>query len=463
MDPRLSLAVGVSRLSATAIRRLGQGGGTALPGLLATLIDPGALSKLSRQVPGGCVVVAGTNGKTTTTRMLATVLRQAGQDVVHNRTGSNLVRGITAALAEQASLLGRVRGDVAVIEVDEAAFAGVVQQTNPRVVLLLNLFRDQLDRYGELDTIARAWRETLRALPSESRVVVNVDDPTLAVLTEEVARQRLAFGLAEARLTLERLPHAADASVCRRCDTPLTYRAVFLAHLGDYRCPRCGFARPPLDVAARSLVLDGLERSSFEVLAAGQAPWEVDIALPGLYNVYNALAAVAAALELGVPPTVIRDGLAATRAAFGRLERVRYRDRWLVIVLVKNPTGLNEVVRMLASAHTGAPVLILINDLDADGRDVSWLWDADLEPLAWTGAPVFAGGLRGPDMALRLKYAGLPEGQLHPLGDLPDALDAFVNELVPGQTGYVLPTYTAMLALRQTLARRGVAPVFWQQ
>jgi len=463
MDPRLSLAVGVSRLSATAIRRLGRGGGTALPGLLASLIDPGALGKLSRQVPDGCVVVAGTNGKTTTTRMLATVLSQTSRAVVHNRTGSNLVRGITAALAEQASLLGRVRGDIAVLEVDEAAFVAVVRQTSPRVVLLLNLFRDQLDRYGELDTVARAWRDGLRALPSESRVVVNVDDPMLASLTDELGRRRLTFGLADGRLALERLPHAADASVCRRCDRPLTYKTVFLSHLGDYRCSHCGFQRPPLDVAARSVVFDGLEHVSFEVLAPDQPPWEVDVALPGVYNVYNALAAIAAARALGVPSELIRDGLAATRAAFGRLERVCYRDRWLVIVLVKNPSGLNEVVRMLGSAQAGAPVLILINDLDADGRDVSWLWDADLEPLARADALVFTGGLRGPDMALRLKYAGLSEERLRLLGDLPDALEAFVNALAPGQTGYVLPTYTAMLALRRTLARRGVAPAFWQQ
>lgn len=463
MDPRLSLAVGVSRLSAAAIRRLGRGGGTALPGLLATLIDPGALGKLSRQLPGGCVVVAGTNGKTTTARMLATILEQAGHRVVHNRSGSNLVRGITAAFAEQSSLLGRVRGEIAVIEADEAAFPAVVRQTSPRIVLLLNLFRDQLDRYGELDTVARSWGEALRVLPAESRVVVNVDDPTLAALTGELAGRRLAFGLAEQRVALDRLPHAADASVCRRCGTAFTYRAAFLSHLGDYRCPGCGFERPPLDVAAGSIALEGLERLSFEVTVPGREPWPVEVPLSGLYNVYNALAAAAAALALGIVPEVIQAGLAGMRAAFGRLERVSYRGRSLVIVLIKNPTGLNEVVRMLASARVEAPLLILINDLDADGRDVSWLWDADLEPLAGARFPVFTGGIRGADMALRLKYASVPEERLRVLGDLPGALDAFVSALAPGQTGYILPTYTALLALRRALAERGVAPAFWRQ
>ncbi len=462
MDPRLSLAVGVSRLSATAIRRLGWGGGTALPGLLASLVDPAALSKLSRQLPAGCVVVAGTNGKTTTARMLATILKQAGHRVVHNRAGSNLVRGITAAIAEQSSLLGRVRGEIAVLEADEAAFPAVVRQTSPRIVLLLNLFRDQLDRYGELDTVARTWGEALTALPAAS-IVVNVDDPALAALTDQLASRRLTFGLAEQRCALDQLPHAADAAVCRRCGTPLTYRAAFLSHLGDYWCPGCGFERPPLDVAARAIALEGLERLSFEVAALGQQPWRVDIALSGLYNVYNALAAVAAAQALGIAPELIRAGLAATRAAFGRLERVCYRDRSLVIVLIKNPTGLNEVVRMLTSARIEAPLLILINDLDADGRDVSWLWDADLEPLAQTGSPVFTGGIRGADMALRLKYAGFPVERLRVLDDLPGALDAFVSELAPGQTGYILPTYTALLALRRALAERGVAPAFWRQ
>lgn len=463
MDLRLSLAVGVSRLTAAAIRWLGRGGGTALPGLLASLIDPDALAALSRQLPRGCVVVAGTNGKTTTARMLATMLERAGLRVVHNRSGSNLVRGITAAFAEHASLRGRVRGDIAVIEVDEAAFPAVVRLARPRVVLLLNLFRDQLDRYGELDTVARAWGGAVQQLPAESAVVVNVDDPALAALTEPVADRRVAFGLDERRLVLDRLPHAADAAVCRRCGTPLTYRAAFLSHLGDYTCPRCGFQRPLLDVAASAVSLDGLDRLAFTVETPGRCPWPVEVPLSGLYNVYNALAAVAAALTLGLAPQAIQSGLATMQAAFGRLERVRYRDRELVIVLIKNPTGFNEVVRMLADAGVEAPLLILINDLDADGRDVSWLWDADVEPLAQGSAPLYTGGIRGADMALRLKYAGVPAERLCVLGDVSEALDAFVQALAPGQTGYVLPTYTAMLELRRALAESGVAPAFWRQ
>lgn len=461
MDPRLALAVMAGKASAFLIRRLGRGGGTAAPGVIASMIDPAVLDKLARQVDGGCVVVAGTNGKTTTSRMLAGILTQSGRRVIHNRSGSNLVRGITAAFAEQSTLTGRPRGDVAVIESDEAAFPEVVRRTRPRLVLLLNLFRDQLDRYGELDTIATRWGETLRALPAEATVVVNADDPALATLTEGLTATRRTFGMTDGRYQLEDLPHAADAAVCRRCGAPLRYERLFLSHLGDYTCTACGYQRPALDVAARDVQLCGLEGLTL-TLHTADGPTAVRAGVPGLYNAYNALAAAAAALTLGVRPEAVTEGLERFRSAFGRIERVTYRGRKLVIVLVKNPVGFNEVLRMLEMGGA-APTLILINDLDADGRDVSWLWDVDAERLLDVPVPLYTGGIRGNDMALRLKYAGIPEERLVPLGDLPDALDTFVDDLPADGTGFILPTYTAMLRLRELLAARGVVQAFWEE
>ncbi len=464
MDPRLAAAVNVSKLSASAIRRLGRGGGTAIPGIIANVIDPGTLDKLSRQVAAGCLVVAGTNGKTTTARMLAGILEGAGLGVIHNRSGSNLVRGISAAFAGESSIGGQPRGDIAVIEADEAAFPEVVRRTKPRLILLLNLFRDQLDRYGELDSIASSWRETLQSLSPSQTVLVNADDPVLAALAGTTNARVITFGFDEHRHVLDVLPHAADSGSCSNCGAALRYSRLFLSHLGEYCCPNCGFGRPRLDFAARDIELRGLD-SSRAVVDTPDGPVAVSVGVPGLYNVYNALAAAAAALTIGLSQSVTATGLAAFRSAFGRIERVDFQGRRLVLVLIKNPVGFNEVLRMLAMSGNGdtTPTLFVINDLDADGRDISWLWDADVEVLAGMPAPFSTAGIRSADMAVRLKYAGVPTDRITPLGDLEGGLGAFVDSLPPGGTGFILPTYTAMLELRRILSARGVVPAFWQQ
>jgi len=462
MDIRLLSAVAASHASAAVIRRLGHGGGTALPGLVANWIDPRALAKLSAQLPHGVIVVSGTNGKTTTARAIATIAAAAGYRPVHNRSGSNLVRGVTAAVAAQTRLNGRVCGDLGIFEADEAAFPAIVAQTRPRLVVLLNLFRDQLDRYGELDAIARRWSQALALLPPESCVLVNADDPTLAVMTETLPVPRITFGILEAEEQLPSLPHAADALSCRRCGAALTYRQAFLSHLGEYVCPRCGFTRPRLDYGASEIVLEGLDRLQLRLTIPQGDQIPLAVPLGGLYNAYNVIAAAAAAHTFGITPSAIAQGFAQMTAAFGRLERVCYHGREIIFLLIKNPTGLNEVVRALAKSPE-APLFFAINDLDADGRDISWLWDADLEPLAAWHTSFFTGGLRGPDMALRLKYAGIAETRVHELGRLPEAFERFVARLAPGARGYVLPTYTALLSLRRYLAARGAAPAFWEQ
>ena len=470
-DLRLAAALGAAKLAAVASRRLGRGGGTAAPGLVADRIDPALLAKLAARLPRGAVVVAGTNGKTTVSRMLADILEADGGRVVHNRSGSNLVRGVAAAFAERASIGGDPRADVAVIETDEAAFPEIVRRVGPRLVLLNNLFRDQLDRYGELNTIAAKWRPALAALPAAATVVVNADDPALAEITEGIAARRLAFGLAEPdpRFHLAALPHAADAATCRRCGHDLVYAALYVSHLGDWRCPHCGATRPPLAASGTDVQLDGVDALRVTVTTgddAGTPPLALAVGVPGLYNVYNVVAATAAARALGVPHATIARALGGFRAAFGRIERVAFRGRTLVLALVKNPVGFNETLRMLTmgSGGLGVPTLIAINDRAADGRDVSWLWDVDFELLASGTAPLAAAGVRGADMANRLKYAGVSSERLRSLGpDLGAALDAFVATVPEGATAYVLPTYTAMLDLRATLAKAGAVETFWTQ
>lgn len=468
-DPRLITALVAARATGTVIRRLGRGGGTAAPGLVADRIDPGLLGKIARRLPAGSVVVAGTNGKTTISRMLADILQANGQVVAHNRSGSNLVRGVASALAAQTDILGRPAADIGVIESDEAAFPEIVRQVQPSIVVLNNLFRDQLDRYGELDTISKSWQASFQHLPSSTRVVVNLDDPTLAAITESMPAERVGFGLDDPNplLMLDSLPHAADAKVCRDCGRDLVYDRLYSAHLGAWRCPGCGKARPTLAYAGTRVALHGLDGVAVDVTRTRQADRvEASLHVPGLYNAYNATAAIAAASELGVPAKTIIRALAGYRSAFGRIERLTYRGRQLTLALVKNPVGFNETLRMLTLATDGltTPTLIAINDLAADGRDVSWLWDVDFEMLAEGAAPISTTGIRGTDMANRLKYAGLPQSRVQPLSaDLAAGLDAFVDSLPDSAPGYVLLTYTALLGLRQTLADRGAVAHFWEQ
>ena len=466
-DPRLVTALAAAKLASSGIRRAGRGGGTAAPGLVADWIDPALLTKLSARLDRGAVVVAGTNGKTTTSRMIADILEADGARVVHNRSGSNLVRGVAAAFAEQASILGDPGGDVAVIETDEAAFPEIVRLVQPRVILLNNLFRDQLDRYGELNAIATRWAAAIARLPASTTLVVNADDPSLAEITRDVVAPRHTFGLAESRYRLEKLPHAADSAVCRRCGADLTYEALYVSHLGDWRCPRCSAARPALDVGGADVELNGVEALHLRIGGRdGAEPLELTAGVPGLYNVYNVIAAAAVARALDVPDRTIAWALQNFKAAFGRIERVTVKGRTLTLALVKNPVGFNEVLRMLTAA-TGAltvPAMIAINDLHADGRDVSWLWDVDFELLAAGDAPVSTTGIRGPDMANRLKYAGVAPERITPLPtDLRVALDEFVSSVPEEQTGYILPTYTAMLELRSILADLGAVERFWEQ
>lgn len=473
IDPRLLLATTTSKALTVGIRRLGRGGGTALPGLVAGYLDPRMLDKLAQRLPLGTVVVAGTNGKTTTSRMLAGMLAESGHRVAHNRSGSNLVRGISAALAEQMPAFGRGGPEIGVIESDENALPEILRRTSPRVVVLLNLFRDQLDRYGELETIASRWREALRTLDSSTTLVVNADDPTLAALAADSPATVVAFGLTEATATLAALPHASDAAACRICESPLQYHALFLSHLGHWHCPSCGAERPELLLAASSIRLNGMrgltmdieDRRGPEATVAG----DLEVALPGLYNAYNALAATAAARVLGLEFEPISRALSSFEAAFGRLERVTYRGRTLTLALSKNPVGFNEILRMITGEPLQMPLVIAINDLDADGRDVSWLWDVDFEVLAepqHEAAWFIAAGLRGHDLAVRLKYGGIASERINdascgrPLGEV---LDEVIDATPKGSDVFMLLTYTALLQLRQALADRGVVEEFWAQ
>ncbi len=465
MDARLGLAVtsakGVSALS----RALRLGGGTAAPGRVASWIDPLGLEKLSHRIEQGVVLVAGTNGKTTTSRMLAEILAADGQRVVHNRAGANLVGGIVSTLMCEAPPSGQRGSSIAVLETDEAAFPEVLRRTSPRLVVLTNLFRDQLDRFGELDLILDHWREGLTELPASTTLVVNADDPALVTLTEGLEASRALFGIGESLYQLASVPHAAEVISCRRCGEPLDYRAIFVGHLGDWFCGGCGAARPALDVSGHAVELWSYDFQSLKVGGAGTTI-NLEVGLPGLYNTYNVIAALAAARALDVPDRTSQQSMAVFRGAFGRAERVTHRGRSLVIMLVKNPVGCNEVLRTISGVDRSlaSPVLLCLNDAASDGRDVSWIWDVDFESLASSVTEFFCAGSRWADMCNRLVYAGIPAERIHACGvDLENAVDSFADSLPEGGSGFVLPTYSAMLEIRRQLTHRYQLSAFWNE
>jgi UDP-N-acetylmuramyl tripeptide synthase len=447
---RLAAKIAVARGAGAVSRHSGRGA-TSLPGKLLMRMEPHAIGRLAARLRGGSAVISATNGKTTTAAMVAAILERTGVRLVHNRAGANMAGGVASALL-RAARRGGIDGDAGLFEVDEFWLDSVVPELRPRALLLANLFRDQLDRYGELETIADRWAATVAAVPG-AHLVLNADDPLVADLGREHEHVTY-FGVEDDSVALAGMAHAADSKHCRRCGAPYVYDAVYMGHLGRYHCPNGDAQRPQPDVFATGVVLDGTRGARFELHLGGEQA-TIDLPLPGLYNVYNALAAGALAHELGAGLGDIVAGLAATRAAFGRAETVRVGGRDLAILLVKNPAGANEVLRTLALDEGEHDVLAILNDRTADGRDVSWVWDADFEQLAGRVRRVTCSGTRAAELALRLKYAGVPADRLHVVPALERGLD---DALAAGEGRLVaLPTYTAMLALRELLVARGAA------
>ncbi|HLJ61267.1 MAG TPA: MurT ligase domain-containing protein [bacterium] len=458
---RLSVAVALGKATAMLSRALRRGGGTTMPGRVARAVEPAVVGLLSARLPLGSVVIAGTNGKTTTAHLLAHIMRSLGHRPVHNRAGANLAAGIASALVENADLLGRLRGDLGIFEVDEATVPRVVPALGPRVAVFLNLFRDQLDRYGEIDYIAGLWRSAGAALSPDLAAVANADDPLVFEAVRELPGTLVTFGIEDDRYARPALEHTAEARYCYRCGTAYAYEVTYFGHMGRWRCVTCGVARPSPDLAARDLVLSGPDGSEFTIDAGAAGTARVRTVLPGLYNVYNVLAAVAAAGRLGASLGAAASAVGSVAPAFGRAERVSVDGREVRLLLVKNPAGFNEVLRVVLAAGPPAVLLIAINDRTADGRDVSWLWDVDVEMLAGRVGHVVVTGIRAEDMALRLQYAGIPPEAIEVEHAYDRALRRALDRAAPGGL-FVLPTYTAMLALRGVLQQWGAVRGFWE-
>jgi UDP-N-acetylmuramyl tripeptide synthase len=464
---RAAVAVTLARFSGVLSRRLRVGGGTSLPGMVARRVDPTITGRLSRQLARGSIVVTATNGKTTTCGLTAAILRQAGLRVWRNREGSNLINGIAAALIIRANLNGRLRrgeNTIAIFEVDEAAFPAVVREVQPRAILINNLFRDQLDRYGEVETVARRWRETLAEISPETILVLNADDPSIAALSASFRGKTLFYGINDPRPAIAAEGKAGeqgqtiDARTCPHCGADLEYSLRFYSHIGHYRCPSCGQQRPQPALIATAVSKEQFDRQRVTISGAGETGQAL-IALPGFYNVYNALAAATVATGLGIDFRAILAGLERFRPAFGRGETIEAEGRTVRLMLAKNPTGFTEVLRTLFTENPTRHLLLALNDNAADGRDISWIWDVDFEQLTGKDLALTISGTRADDLAVRLKYAGV-SGMVE--GNLPTAIFRAIDETPQGETLYIVPTYTAMLAVRGELERRGYTAHYWE-
>ena len=459
----------VAKAAREAARQLGRGGGTSLPGLIAQTVDPDIVREMSAEIPGGIVVVSGTNGKTTTSRMLRAMLTVAGFDPIHNREGANLERGQATTLLARSDMWGRLRvspQSIGLYEIDEGILPVFLDRIQPRVLVLTNILRDQLDRYIEIDYLAELWRRRFVNLGSETRLVVNADDPLLSELASQVDLPVTYFGLEDVSVGQTALEHASDSRRCLRCGTDFEYTHTFYGHLGHYACPNCGFTRPPAGVRGTHVLLNGMEDGRLDIATVDENV-TVTVPLPGLHNIYNALAASAAIVALGLSLTDSAPAIAGVTSAFGRVERVMVDGNELIILLVKNPSGYNQVIRTVAATPGLKSLMVALNDNQMDGRDVSWIWDVEFELLRDQVRSVVTSGLRAHDLALRLKHADWfqsPGGTAPPLTIETDVIRALYRGLLetpPGEPLYLLTTYTPMWELREHLRKRGLVGNFY--
>lgn len=422
----LALLAGKLTFAISYIFSIGAGG--TWPGEIALRISPGILKGLARQFEHGVILVAGTNGKTTTSLMIKTILETHGEKVVHNETGANLLNGVTSALLKHANWIGHINADWGVFEVDENSLHIVMRYVKPEIVVILNLFRDQLDRYGEVDVISEKWQGVLKDLPESSLLVLNSDDPQVAFIGTDIKANVTYFGLNDTSVATEKKEHATDSLFCPRCGARLTYTLVYYSHIGHWRCSQCSLKRP--------------QPEKLDVLSP----------LPGVYNLYNTLAAVNVARTLTVPTTTIEHALTHFMPAFGRQEEFDIDGKFVKLFLSKNPVGFNQSLKTVI--ELGADTLLLVlNDQIPDGRDVSWIWDVDVEEIP-KQVEVIVSGDRTYDMALRIKYADL--GKFSIQTDLAKAIEMGLTKTKKGKNFYILPTYSAMLATRKLLTGRKI-------
>jgi UDP-N-acetylmuramyl tripeptide synthase len=456
---RLILGIAAGKAAAGATRLMGRGGGTAITGMVARRVDPQILDKLVRRAGVPVVAITGSNGKTTTARFTAALLRGEGIQVGHNSAGANLIQGVTSLAVSASDWRGRLPEGVLVAEVDEGALPRVAPETMPRALLVTDLFRDQLDRFGEIYAVRDAIESVAAALPPDAALVVNVDDPMVATLAEKRTGKRVTFGLAIRRST-DQITRAADTIRCPRCQSDLKYRYVYLSHMGDYSCPKCGFARPKPDVAVTSLEVLGLDRTRCEIRTP-TGRLVVEVPQSGVHIAYDVAGAVAILVGLGISLEHAAESLSSVGPAFGRLEKIDADGTTIILAFAKNPTSYNTTLRALATEEEPRQLLIAASNTLVDGEDFGWLWDVDFESMAPLVERAVVTGTRADELANRLHYAGVPAGKLTVIEDRPAALDEALGHLPQSGRLVVLSGYTPLIELRNEMSERGWAGRYW--
>ena len=457
MNLKAILAIVLCKLL-RGVSRLLHRGGTAMPGRWALKICPDLLARLSGGVK--TVVITGTNGKTTSARILEQALREQGWDCLANRSGANLLSGITTEFVMNCTLGGKMKKHWAVIECDEAAAVRVFPQLRPQVVVVTNLFRDQLDRYGEVTHTLGNIRRALETVP-EATLCLNADCSLCSSLALSLPNRAVYFGLEQGVIPSRAKPQLSDAAYCIRCKTEYEYDYVSYGHLGGFRCPKCGYRRHAADCAVTELIEQRSSGSTVALSVRGKKR-VAEINLPAVYNIYNAVGALCAAMEMGVGEDEALRALAVFKGGFGRMEAFRLGRADVRMMLVKNPAGCNQVIDFLESLRNRFVLVICLNDRGADGTDISWIWDAEFERLnniAGRIEKVIVSGDRAQDMRVRLKYAGIPEENIKVERDY----ETLVSSLEPIESDVCLmPTYTAMLELREVMIRHCGGADFWE-
>lgn len=424
-NPIATFAQLVSKVS----RKLNLGNGSTWPGHLALLIKPTIVVDILKKSQTEVILVVGTNGKTTTATMLTTILRENGKKVIQNTSGANLLNGVASTILLNTNPTGKLSADYAVFEVDENNVPIVLEHVTPKIIIALDLFRDQLDRYGELDSIAKKWNTAFQNLSNQTTLILNADDPLIAYLAKDVKAKVAYFGLSDKEKGQKIMQHAADSLYCPNCGHKLVYEKQYFSHLGIWHCRNCGVRHPKPEII------------------------EYESPLPGVYNTYNTYAAVLTAQTLGVSEKVILEALKKVVPAFGRQEKLTYQNKNIQIFLSKNPVSMNESMQTIADL--GAKnVLLILNDRIPDGRDISWIWDIDVEQFKTQLKHVTVSGDRVYDMALRLAYGEYKNVIAEP--HLYQAIKKALEQIHDNKTLFILPTYSAMLEVRKILTGKKI-------
>lgn len=433
-----------------------------MPGLVMSKVDRDVLRSIMRNVKFGSIVITGTNGKTTTARLISSILDRNGYTVLSNASGSNLERGILSSLVEHVDWRGNVEGDIAVLEIDEAELKNVIDKIYCRRLVVTNLFRDQLDRYGELNKLRSLVGESVSKLDTGTRLILNADDPLVRSLDRFASTdvEISFFGMNDNLGSLIK-DDVRDVPNCVICQKRIAYSNYYYSHLGNYKCEECGFERAKPDLSIKTLHLRGMNGSEFELDGREYTGWQMYIPIPGLFNIYNVLGALLAVENLEINQDLLIDSLVKFKPVFGRFEKFNLAGKDCFLMLSKNPTGFNEMIKIVLDSNELINVVFILNDNYADGKDISWIWDVNFESVKNRINWMAAAGNRAEELLLRLKYANLEMDRVGLEKDMRKLIND-ISAIDNNEPVFVLATYTGMFDFRSVLESDGVAVQFWK-